>query len=194
MRLGVQGENSPVYACVRLVHAVLSYARGNRPVSAPTIGRLHRRTATCLTTRHETLACVEIGSGGQVSRSLTSEPGSSAFFAGSLIFPADSAPWPQAITGDGSWRAAPPGSHTRLAGLAGTAQAAFDADWGLAVERQPANSQTSFSIALRPPDGNAVSDTVFLAQDAAQPGEARLVECVLGLVVQRLEEHAEKLP
>ncbi|MYB77028.1 MAG: CinA family protein [Chloroflexi bacterium] len=176
------------------MHTVLSYARGNHPVSAPTIGRLHRRTATCLTTRHETLACVEIGSGGQVSRCLTSEPGSSAFFAGSLIFPADAALWPQAITGDGSWRAAPPSSHTRLAGLAGVAQAAFGTDWGLAVECLPANKQTSLSLALLFPDGNAVSDTVFLAEDAAQTGEERLVQCVLGLLAQRLEEHNEKSP
>ena len=163
-------------------------------MSAPTIGKLHRRTATYLTSRHETLACVEIGSGGHISRCLTSEPGSSAFFAGSLIFPADAALWPQAITGDGSWRETPPGSHTRLAGLAGVAQKAFGADWGLAVECLPANSQTSLSIALRPPDGNAVSDTVFLAQDTVQPGEERLVQCVLGLLAQRLEEHAEKPP
>ena len=137
---------------------------------------------------------MEIGSGGHVSRGLTSEPGSSAFFAGSLIFPADSALWPQSITGDGNWKQSPPGSHTRLAGLAGVTQAAFGTDWGLAVECQPANSQTSLSIALRPPDGNAVSDTVLLAEDAAQPGEELLVQCVLRLLAQRLEEHNEKSP
>ena len=163
-------------------------------MSPPTSSLLLQRLAQRLTERGETLACVEIGSGGHVSRSLTSEPGSSALFAGSLIFPADAALWPQAITGDGSWRAAPPGSHTRLAGLAGVAQVAFGTDWGLAVECQPANSQTSLSIALLFPDGNAVSDTVFLAEDAAQPGEERLVQCVLRLLAQHLEEHTEEPP
>lgn len=155
---------------------------------------LLRRIAQRLTERGETFACVEIGSGGYVSLSLTSEPGSSAFFAGALIFPADAALWPQAITGDGGWTKAPPGSYTRLAGLAGVAQAAFGADWGLAVERQPADRQRSLFVALRTPDGSAVMETVSPAEDVLQPGAERLVQCVLGCLARWLEEHTEVPP
>lgn len=135
------------------------------------------------------LACVEIHSGGHVSRSLTSEPGSSAFFAGTLILPQDSARWPQPITGDGSWREAPPGSYTRLAGLAGIAQAAFGADWGLAVECQPAARGLRVDTLLRAPNGHAAVDSLSSAEDAGHSEDERLVQCVLEVLAQRLEEH-----
>lgn len=155
---------------------------------------LCQRIAQRLTARGETLACVEIESGGHVSRSLTAEPGSSAFFAGALILPQDSACWPQPITGDGSWRDAPPGSDARLAELAGIAQAAFGADWGLAVECQPAASRESLHCALRAPDGSSVMESAPLGENALQPGTERLVQCVLEILAQRLEEHTEVPP
>lgn len=163
-------------------------------MSSPAVSTLHRRITTRLARRHETLACIEIGSDGHVSRSLTSEPGSSAFFTGSLILPADSARWPQSITGDGSWQEEPPGSYTRLAGLAGAAQAAFGADWGFAVECAPTASQVHVYVALSTPDGNAVSNTVLFVEGTVQPDAERLVECVLRLLAQRLEERTKELP
>ena len=67
-------------------------------MSGPTTKALLRRIAQRLTDSDETLACVEIGSGGDVTRSLTSEPGSSAFFAGSFILSSDAALWPRSLT------------------------------------------------------------------------------------------------
>ena len=163
-------------------------------MSEPTTSMLRQRIAQRLTARGETLACVEIESGGHVSRSLTAEPGSSAFFAGALILPQDSACWPQPITGDGSWRDAPPGSDARLAELAGIAQAAFGADWGLAVECQPAAFQESIHISLRTPDGSSVMESASLAESALRPGAERLVQCVLEILAQRLAEHTEAPP
>lgn len=163
-------------------------------MSAPTSSLLLQRIAQRLTECGESLACIEVGSGGHVSRSLTSEPGSSVFFAGALIFPADSVRWPQSITGDGSWQEEPPGSYTRLAGLAGAAQAAFGADWGFAVECTPTASQVHVYVALSTPDGYAVSKTVLFVEDTVQPDAERLVECVLRLLAQRLEERTKELP
>lgn len=178
----------------RYLEPSLLVAARSRVVHAQSTSMALHRIAQCLSARRETLACVEIGSGGRVSRVLTSEPGSSAFFAGSLILPADSAHWPQSIAGDGSWRAAPPGSQARLAGLAGVAQQSYGTDWGVAVECLPAAGQISLSIALRTPGGNTVLDTVLPAEDAVQSGEERLVECVLELLAQQLEKHREEAP
>ena len=102
------------------------------------MGMLHRHIAAGLTSRNETLACVEIGSGGQVSSFLTSEPGSSAFFAGAMILTADASVWPQSIMGRCGWRHDPLESLDRLCGLAAIAQSEFGADWGLAVVCKPA--------------------------------------------------------
>ncbi len=170
-------------------------------MSAPTINSLQRRIAKRLTRRNETLACVEIESGGLVSRSLTSVPGSSAYFAGALILAADAALWPQAITSDGSWQHEPPGSHIRLDGAAAAAQQAFGAHWGLAVECVPAMNADSVHLALRTPNGSSVlevmsprAETISTAESAELSHEERLVQCILRCFANRLQEICENLP
>ncbi len=163
-------------------------------MSSPTAGTLHRRIASSLTARRETLACVEIGSGGRISQALTAEPGSSAFFTGALILTPDAALWPRAITGRGCWQAEPPGSEPRLFGLAAVAQKQFDADWGLAVECVPSATPVALHLALRSPDCGACCETAALAADAAEPDSGRLAQCVLERLAARLEGRDEAPP
>ena len=170
-------------------------------MSAPTINSLQRRIAKRLTSRNETLACVEIESGGLLSRSLTSVPGSSAYFAGALILAADAALWPQAIAGDGSWQHEPPGSHIRLDGAAAAAQQAFGANWGLAVECVPAMNADSVHLALRTPNGSSLleiaspgAESASTAECAMRSTEERLVQCILRRFANRLQEICENLP
>lgn len=163
-------------------------------MSAPTSSLLLQRIAQRLTECGESLACIEIGSGGQVSRRLTSEPGSSAFFAGALILAADAAFWPHQITGCSGWQAEPAGSSGRLQELATVAQKQFSADWGLAVEWTPPAPHHFLNIAIRVPDGSLTFETSSLGTEASQCGAEQLVQCVLRLLAQRLEERTKELP
>ena len=163
---------------------------------APTqpLGLIHRHIAAGLTSRNETLACVEIGSGGQVSSFLTSEPGSSAFFAGALILTADESVWPQSIMGRCGWRHDPLESLDRLCGLAAIAQCEFGADWGLAVVCRPAANQHPLHFALRSPSGNATLETALFSDEVLQSGGEQLVQSVLQHVAERLEHYREDPP
>ena len=163
---------------------------------APTkpMGLLHRHIAAGLTSRNETLACVEIGSGGQVSSFLTSEPGSSAFFAGALILTADASVWPQSIMGRCGWRHDPLESLDRLCGLAAIAQCEFGADWGLAVVCKPATARHPVHFALRSPSGNATLETALLSDEMLQSGGEQLVQSVLQHVAERLKNYREDPP
>ena len=120
------------------------------------MGMLHRHIAAGLTSRNETLACVEIGSGGQVSSFLTSEPGSSAFFAGALILTADASVWPQSIMGRCGWRHDPLESLDRLCELAAIAQVSLarigDLRWfaGLQQPVTPCISRCVPQVAMQP--------------------------------------------
>lgn len=163
-------------------------------MSSPAVSTLHRRIATGLATRQGTLACAEVGSGGCVSRCLTSEPGSSAFFAGALVLAADAACWPHRILGCGGWQTEPPGSRARLQELARVAQEQFSADWGLAVEWTPSAPQRLLNIAVRVPDGSLTFETSSLGAEGSPCGAERLVQCVLEVLAQRLAEHTKELP
>ena len=155
---------------------------------------LHKLVATSLTKRNETLACVEVGSGGQVSSFLTSEPGSSAFFAGALILTADASVWPRSIMGRCDRRQDPTESPDRLCGLAAIAQSEFGADWGLAVVCRLAAAQHPVHFALRSPSGNATLETMLLSEEAPQSGGEGLVQSVLQHVAERLNNHREEPP
>ena len=163
---------------------------------APTqpMGMLLRHIAAGLTSRNETLACVEIGSGGQVSSFLTSEPGSSAFFAGALILTADASVWPRSIMGRCGWRQDPTESLDRLCGLAAIAQSEFGADWGLAVVCKPASAQHPVHFALRSPSGNATLGTAPVSEEVLQSDGGLLVHYVLQHVAERLENYREDPP
>ena len=163
-------------------------------MSAPTSSSFQRRIAKRLTSRSETLACVEIRIGGLVSHSLTSEPGSSAYFAGALILAAEAALWPQSITGDGTWQEEPPGSHARLDGAAAAAQQAFGANWGLAVECVPATNSDSVHVVLRAPNGSSMLEVVSPRDEALHSAGERLVQCVLRHLAGCLEEYSEDPP
>ena len=163
-------------------------------MSSPTAGTLHRRIASSLTARRETLACVEIGSGGRIAQSLTAEPGSSAFFTGALILTPDAALWPRAITGCGGWQEEPPGSDARLYGLADLTRQAFDADWGLAVEWAPATAPEAVHVALRGPNCLASLETASLSGGDAERAGERLAQCVLERLAARLEGRDEAPP
>ena len=151
------------------------------------MGMLHRHIAAGLISRYETLACVEIGSGGQVSSFLTSEPGSSAFFAGALVLTADASVWPQSIKGRCGWRHGPIESLDRLCELAAIAQSEFGADWGVAVVCRPAANQHPVHFALRSPSGNATLETALLSDEVLQSGGEQLVQSVLQHVAKRLK-------
>ena len=158
------------------------------------MGMLHRHIAAGLTSRSETLACVEIGSGGQVSSFLTSEPGSSAFFAGALILTADASVWPRSIMSRCGWRHDPLESLDRLCELAAIAQSEFGADWGLAVVCRPAAAQHPVHFALCSPSGNATLETALLSEELLQSGGERLVHNVLKHVAERLKNYREDPP
>ena len=158
------------------------------------MGMLHRHIAAGLISRYETLACVEIGSGGQVSSFLTSEPGSSAFFAGALILTADASVWPQSIMGRCGWRQDPTESLDRLCGLAAIAQSEFGADWGLAVVCGLAAARRPVHFALRSPSGNATLGTAPVSEEVLQSGGEQLVQSVLQHVAERLEHYREDPP
>lgn len=157
-------------------------------------GTLPERIGVCLKARATTLACVEIGSGGSVSSSLTAEPGSSAYFSGALLLTTNPRFWPQSITGDGDWQAKPPGSRSRLHTLAGVARTAFAADWVLAVECVPAAGQHVAYIAILSPAGIATFTTASHPTEALLSGREPLVQCVLGTLAERLEERCEDPP
>ena len=137
---------------------------------------------------------MEIGSGGLVSQAFTAEPGSSAFFRGALILTADAAAWPRALTGDGGWQAAPPGSPARLRGLAALAQAAFGADWGLAVEWARSPRAGTLHLALRGPENTTTRARPPLATAVVESSAGRLVAYVLEHVTARLEAQREVPP
>ncbi len=158
------------------------------------LGMLHRHIAAGLTSRNETLACVEIGSGGQVSSFLTSEPGSSGFFAGALILTADASVWPQSIMGRCGGRQDLLESPDRMCGLAAIAQSEFGADWGLAVVRRPAAARHPVHFALRSPSGNATLETELLSDEVLQSGGEQLVQSVLQHVAERLKNYREDPP
>ena len=166
-----------------LAVAVNGLSRPREPRSA---AALRRRIGARLAARQETLACVEIGSGGLVSQAFTAEAGSSAFYKGALILTADAAAWPRALTGDGGWQTEPPGSPARLRGLAALAQAAFGADWGLAVEWERAPRAGTLHL--------ATNATAPLTTATVESSAARLVAFVLERVNARLAEQREESP
>ena len=174
-----------------LAVAVNGLSRPREPRSA---AALRRRIGARLAARQETLACVEIGSGGLVSQAFTAEAGSSAFYKGALILTADAADWPRALTGDGGWQTEPPGSPARLRGLAALAQAAFGADWGLAVEWERAPRAGTLHLALRGPESTTTNATAPLATATVESSAARLVAYVLERVNARLAEQCEESP
>ena len=158
------------------------------------MGMLHRHIAARLTSRNETLACVEIGSGGQVSSFLTSEPGSSAFFAGALILTADASVWPRSIMGRCGWRQNPIESLDRLCGLAAIAQSEFGADWGLAVFCKAAAARHPVHFALCSPSGIATLETALLSNEAPQSDGEQLVQSILQHVAKRLTNYRKEPP
>lgn len=160
----------------------------------PTTKMLLRRIAQCLSDRDETLACVEIGSGGHVTRSLTSEPGSSAFFGGSLILSADAAHWPRSLRRDDRGNPEGPGSIPRLQGLAVAAQEEFGADWALAVECLPAAQRVCAYTLLRAPDGKSTLATALSAGDAIRNETGSIVKDILACLARRLDEQSEVSP
>ncbi len=157
----------------------------------PTTKALLQRIAQRLIERDETLACVEIGSGGHVTRSLTAEPGSSAFFAGSFILAADAALWPRSLTPGDCGNSGRPGSIPRLQGLTVAARQAFGADWALAVECLPAAQRECAYALLCAPDGTSTLFTALFAKDASHYDSDALVPGILGGLARRLDKQIE---
>ncbi len=157
-------------------------------MSGPTTKEHLRRIAQRLTARAETLACVEVGSGGHVTRSLTSEPGSSAFLAGSFILTADAALWPLSLRHDDSAHPERPGSIPRLEGLAADARQAFGADWALAVECLPAAQRVCAYALLRAPDGTSTLAIASSAYETLQSDSDGMVWGILAGLARRLDE------
>lgn len=160
-------------------------------MSSPTTKSLLRHIARRLSERDETLACVEIGSGGHVSRSFTSQPGSSAFFAGSFVLTADAAHWPRSLRYYDCRNPEPPGSIPRLEGLAVAARQAFGADWALTVECLPAGQHAHAYTLLHAPDGRSALVTASYAKDALQRENGLFVEGILACLARRLDDLSE---
>ena len=157
-------------------------------MSGPTTKELLRSIAQRLTERAETLACVEVGSGGHVTRSLTSVPGSSAFLAGSFILTADAAFWPPSLKRDDSAHRERPGSIRRLEGLAAAARQAFGADWALAVECLPAAQRVCAYALLRAPDSTSTLAAASSGNEAFQSESDCMVWGILSGLARRLDE------
>ena len=158
-------------------------------MTAPTVDTLRRCIAEFLTGRGETLACVEIGSGGRVAACLTAKAGSSAYFAGGLVLPADASHWPPSLVGEGAWLQEPPGSRSRLHGLVRVVQQAFAADWCLAIECTPQADRYTAFLLLRNTAGSATHTSEALTEDSSQPCCERLVQYALKHLAEKLEEN-----
>ena len=160
-------------------------------MSGPPIKVLLQQIAQRLSERDEMLACVEIGCGGRVTRSLTSQPGSSAFFVGSFVLTADAALWPRSLRKDDRGNPERPGSIPRLEGLAVAARQAFGADWALAVECLPVGQHAHAYTLLHAPGGTSTLVTDLSAKDALQRDNGLLVEGILACLARRLDDQSE---
>lgn len=159
---------------------------------------VQKRVAASLTTRGEVLACVEIGSGGWVSRSLSAEPGSSGFYAGAFVLTPDASHWPTLLASCGISRRESLRTHEDLKLLATVAGKKFGAHWVLVVDSKTAIEEDGVNIALLAPDGTCSRETASLAElpgvETSQCPDNRLVQYVLQHLSKRLEEYSEDSP
>ncbi len=158
-------------------------------MTAPTVEMLRQRIAEGLSDRGQTLACVEIGSGGRVASRLTAKAGSSAYFAGGLVLTADSSYWPTSLVGEGAWLRKPPGSRTRLERLAKIARHAFHSNWCLVVECVPQAAPFTVYLALCNAENNATHIAEAPALDPSRPCWERLVQYALKHLAEKLVEN-----
>ncbi len=172
---------------------------------------LYQRVAALLTARHETLACIDVGLGGQVSAALTAVPGSSAFYLGAYILTAERSAWPKTVAS----RALRQGERThlqaQLCALATIAQEDFGAVWGLAIAGTSATGHVakdsadsippattvrhtnpaSIGIALRSPSDTVTHAQTELPAAGAEPGTGGLVQYVLRQLAAGLAQEHE---
>ncbi len=158
-------------------------------MTASTIEMLRQRIAAGLSDRGQTLACVEIGSGGRVASRLTAKAGSSAYFAGGLVLTADSSYWPASLVGEGAWLRKPPGSRSRLNEIARITQHAFHSNWCLVVECVPQAAPFTVYLALRNTENNATHTANVLPPGSSQPCWERLVQYALKHLAEKLVEN-----
>lgn len=162
------------------------------------VKKLHERVSRSLTARREVFACVEIGSGGWISRNLTAEPGSSGFYAGAFILTPNASHWPTLLAGCGISRRGTLRTHEDLKLLATVAGKQFGAHWVLVVDSKSAIEKDGVHIALLAPNGTCSYRSASLAQlpgvETSQCPDKRLVQYVLLHLSERLEEYSEDSP
>ncbi len=147
---------------------------------------LVRLLAAGLVRQAATLSCIEVGSGGAVTRALTSQAGASRFLVGALILSPVPAQWPTALLGETAVWAAVEEMESPAARLACRAQALFGTTWGLGVVVSQEREQWHVQVGLAGVKGVCLE----IRGDTAGGREALgtpLVEYVLSWVIQEVE-------